>query len=104
MFRQNIINSLRPVARSNNTNFLPITAVRAMSEGATGSGASRAGGEAAGDAYTRREKAQEDFYVKQKEREKLLSLKAKLQQQREHLDELDKHIDELTREQGGEQN
>ena len=46
------------------------TSARTMAEGATGSGASRAGGIAHGDAYTKREKANEDFYVKEKEREK----------------------------------
>lgn len=46
------------------------TTARSMSEGATGSGASRAGGIAKGDAYTKREKANEDFYVREKEKEK----------------------------------
>ncbi|KAI9825635.1 MAG: hypothetical protein M1832_000979 [Thelocarpon impressellum] len=77
---------------------------RGMAEGATGSGASRAGGVASGDAYTKREKANEDFYVKEKEREKLLGLRKKLEQQRAHLAELDKHIEELTKDQGGEHN
>ena len=46
------------------------TTTRAMVEGATGSGAGRAGGAAQGDAFTKREKANEDFYVKEKEKEK----------------------------------
>ncbi|KAI9823365.1 MAG: hypothetical protein M1826_007776 [Phylliscum demangeonii] len=75
-----------------------------MAEGATGSGASRSGGMAQGDSFTRREQANEDMYVKEQEKEKLRALKEKLNQQRAHLDELDKHIDELTKEQGGEHN
>ncbi|MCJ1362312.1 hypothetical protein MMC16_001415 [Acarospora aff. strigata] len=66
-------------------------------------GAARSGGEAAGDAFSKREKANEDYYVKQKEREKLMLLREKLKQQRQHLDELEKHIDEVTKDQGGEQ-
>ncbi|KAI9882395.1 MAG: hypothetical protein M1823_005859 [Watsoniomyces obsoletus] len=81
-----------------------VNQTRSMAEGATGSGAARPGGLAQGDAYTRREKANEDFYVREKEREKLKLLKEKLKAQRAHLDELDKHIDEMTRDQGGEHN
>lgn len=77
---------------------------RTMAEGATGSGASRAGGIAQGDSFTRREKAQEDLYMKQKEQEKLTMLRQKLKEQRAHLDELDKHIEDMTRDQGGEHN
>ncbi|GAD93388.1 ATPase inhibitor, mitochondrial precursor, putative [Paecilomyces variotii No. 5] len=56
------------------------------------------------DTFSRREAAQENLYVREKEMEKLRALKSKLKEQRAHLDELDKHIDELTRSQGGEQN
>ncbi|KAL1624633.1 ATPase inhibitor [Neofusicoccum ribis] len=73
-----------------------------MAAGDTGS--TRSGGEKAGDAFTKREAAQEELYIRQEEKRKLLALKEKLKKQREHLDELDKHIDDLTREQGGEQN
>ncbi|KAB2580776.1 hypothetical protein DIS24_g5626 [Lasiodiplodia hormozganensis] len=75
------------------------TSIRAMAAGDTG--ATRSGGEKAGDAFTKREAAQEEFYIRQEERRKLLALKEKLKKQREHLDELDRHIDDLTREQGG---
>ncbi|KAI9842128.1 MAG: hypothetical protein M1838_003259 [Thelocarpon superellum] len=44
------------------------------------------------DAYTKREKANEDFYVKEKEKEKLLALRKKIETQRAHLNELDKHL------------
>ncbi|KAI9817236.1 MAG: hypothetical protein M1827_001349 [Pycnora praestabilis] len=103
MFHQIITKSFGSAIRSNIAvnKILPITSIRGMAEGSTGG--SRAGGEASGDAFTKREKANEDFYVKQKEKEKLLLLKKKLQEQRAHLDELDKHIEDLTKEQGGEQ-
>ncbi|KAI5807648.1 mitochondrial ATPase inhibitor, IATP-domain-containing protein [Peziza echinospora] len=70
-------------------------------EGATGSGFSRpsAGATTSQDSFTKREKAAEDYYIRQKEKEKLLELKEKLKQQRAHLDELDAHIEELTRNQ-----
>ncbi|KAI1072593.1 hypothetical protein LB507_003124 [Fusarium sp. FIESC RH6] len=75
------------------------TTPRVMSEGATG--APRASG--GGDAFQRREKASEDYAIRQREKEKLIELKKKLQEQQQHLDRLSKHIDEITKEQGGEQ-
>ncbi|KAI1927277.1 ATPase inhibitor [Ophidiomyces ophidiicola] len=72
-----------------------------MGEGDTG--APRSGGLQSGDAWTKKESAQENLFIRQKEIEKLRLLKEKLKQQRQHLDELDAHIDELTRSQGGEQ-
>ncbi|KAF8458053.1 mitochondrial ATPase inhibitor, IATP-domain-containing protein [Terfezia claveryi] len=81
-----------------------VISTRAMSSGEVGSGFSRPEGQKGGDSFTKREKAVEDYYIRQKEKEKLLQLREKLKQQRAHLDELDKHIDELTRNQGGEQN
>lgn len=75
-----------------------------MSSGEVGSGYSRPEGQKGGDSFTKREKAAEDYYIRQKEKEKLFQLREKLKQQRAHLDELDKHIEELTRNQGGEQN
>jgi len=83
-----------------------VSSARSMSsgEGATGSGFSRPTGEQGGDSFTKREKAAEDYYIRQKEKEKLLAIKEKLKQQRAHLDELDAHLEELTRNQGGEHN
>jgi len=63
--------------------------------GETGSGASRTGGERAGDAFTKREKAQEELWIKEEETKKLLELRAKLKAQAKHIDELDKSIGEL---------
>ncbi|KMP04679.1 hypothetical protein DIZ76_015159 [Coccidioides immitis] len=71
-----------------------------MGEGDTG--AVRPGGVQSGDAWTKKESAQENMFIRQQEIEKLRALKEKLKQQRKHLDELDAHIDELTKQQGGE--
>jgi len=66
-------------------------------------GATRPGGTATGDAFTKREKANEDYAIRLREKEKLLELKKKIAEQREHLDKLSDHIEELSKEQGGEQ-
>ncbi|KAL1977544.1 hypothetical protein VTN31DRAFT_403 [Thermomyces dupontii] len=100
MLRQSVVRSLR--GTTNQTLFaarrpFSVAAVR-MGEGDTGAPRIHP------DQFTRREAAQENLYVREKELEKLRALKEKLKEQRKHLDELDKHIDQLTREQGGEQN
>ncbi|KAM4054842.1 mitochondrial ATPase inhibitor [Hirsutella rhossiliensis] len=77
------------------------TTARAMGEGDTGA-PPKMGGQ--GDAFQRREKASEDYAIRQREKEKLLELKKKLAEQQQHLDRLSKHIDEITKDQGGEQN
>ncbi|KAI9904708.1 hypothetical protein N3K66_001237 [Trichothecium roseum] len=76
------------------------TTARTMTEGDTG--APRAYG--GGDAFQRREQANENYTIRQREKEKLLDLKQKLAEQQQHLDRLSKHIDEVTKDQGGEQN
>lgn len=43
-------------------------------------GAPRSGGAASGDAFTKREEASENMYIKNQEREKLEALKKKVQQ------------------------
>jgi len=101
MFRQAIARPALRVNRIASRRAFSIGAVR-MGEGDTG--APKQGGQAADDSFSRREAAQENLYVREKELEKLRQLKAKLKEQRAHLDELDKHIDQLTKEQGGEQN
>jgi len=75
-----------------------------MAAGDTGSGASRSGGEAAGDAFTKREKASEELWIRKEEKAKLLQLKEKLEKQKEHIEELSKNIDEMVKNSGGEQN
>ncbi|KFH47940.1 ATPase inhibitor-like protein [Hapsidospora chrysogenum ATCC 11550] len=77
------------------------TTARAMAEGDTGA-PPKTGGE--GDAFQRRERAQENFAIRQREKEKLMELRKKLKEQQQHLDRLSQHIDEITKNQGGEQN
>ncbi|KAI9798626.1 MAG: hypothetical protein M1825_005050 [Sarcosagium campestre] len=103
MLRGTLTSALRPALR-NSRGVIVNTTIRGMAEGSTGSGASRAGGAASGDAYTRREKANEDYYVKEQEKEKLRALQAKLKEQSEHIKKLDQHIQDITKEQGGEHN
>ncbi|OLN88660.1 ATPase inhibitor, mitochondrial [Colletotrichum chlorophyti] len=76
------------------------TSTRVMAEGDTGA-PSKYGG---GDAFQKREKAAEDYAIRQREKEKLLELKKKLAEQQAHLQQLSDHIDEITKEQGGEHN
>ncbi len=44
------------------------------------------------DAFSKREQADENLYVRQKEQEKLQQLKQKIADHKKHLDELDKHV------------
>jgi len=55
------------------------------------------------DAIQQRKKAIEDYGIRQREMNKLLDLRKKIRQQQEHLQQLSTHIEELTKEQGGEQ-
>ncbi|CDM26295.1 ATPase inhibitor, IATP, mitochondria [Penicillium roqueforti FM164] len=90
-----------------------------MSAGDTGATKSEFMGQK--DSFARREAAHEAMYIRQVEMEKLENLKRKVEEQRKHMNELDKHMwgypefshsrptltghsDEYTRSQGGEQN
>lgn len=44
------------------------------------------------DAFTKREQASEDYFVRQKEMEKLQALKDKIAGHQKHLEDLDKHV------------
>lgn len=44
------------------------------------------------DAFQKREKANEDYTIRQREKEKLLALKAKLAEQQAHLKQLSDHM------------
>ena len=44
------------------------------------------------DAFSKREQADENLYVRQKEQEKLMELKKKISDHKKHLDELDQHV------------
>ncbi|KAF2668489.1 hypothetical protein BT63DRAFT_479897 [Microthyrium microscopicum] len=71
------------------------TARPLMAAGDTGAGAGRPTGAAGGDAFTKREKGQEDMWVKNEERQKLMALKEKLGAQKKHITELEKEIDNM---------
>ncbi|KAF1973660.1 hypothetical protein BU23DRAFT_506310 [Bimuria novae-zelandiae CBS 107.79] len=98
MFRTSIVKAARPLASKRCFS----TSMRAMAGGDTGSGASRPGGSRSGDAFTKRETAAEEMYIKQEERAKLLAIKQRLQQQQKHIEELTAHIDEVTKQEGGQ--
>ncbi|RYP54329.1 hypothetical protein DL768_000903 [Monosporascus sp. mg162] len=102
MFRQTLTKttSLRGIASSPSRRAFTTT-VRVMAAGDTGA-PPKTGGQ--GDAFQKRERANEDYAIRQREREKLLELKKKLAEQQGHLQKLSDHIDELTKEQGGEHN
>ncbi|KAK3383246.1 mitochondrial ATPase inhibitor, IATP-domain-containing protein [Lasiosphaeria ovina] len=93
--------ALNTVARSSTRRAGFATTARAMSAGDTGA-PPKLGGQ--GDAFQRREKASEDYAIKQREKEKLMQLKKKLEEQKAHLQQLSDHIDEITKNQGGEHN
>ncbi|KAK4230621.1 mitochondrial ATPase inhibitor, IATP-domain-containing protein [Podospora fimiseda] len=97
MLRTSVVKFARPALLSRTF----ATTSRAMAAGDTGA-PPKTGGQ--GDAFQRRERAQEDYAIRQREKEKLLALKAKLREQQAHLQQLQDHIDEITKDQGGEHN
>ncbi|KAK3310016.1 mitochondrial ATPase inhibitor, IATP-domain-containing protein [Chaetomium strumarium] len=96
MMRTSITKLARPALVSRTFS----TTVRAMA-GETGA-PPKTGGQ--GDAFQKRERANEDYAIRQREKEKLMELKKKLAEQQAHLQQLSDHIDEITKDQGGEQN
>ncbi|ESZ98242.1 hypothetical protein SBOR_1338 [Sclerotinia borealis F-4128] len=100
MYRLALNSVMRPAVR---TTIPPARAftvsARTMGEGDTG--AARFGGQQ--DAFTKREKANEDYTIRQRENEKLLELKKKINEQRDHLKKLEDHISEIEKQSGGEQ-
>ncbi|KAH6650669.1 mitochondrial ATPase inhibitor, IATP-domain-containing protein [Chaetomium tenue] len=97
MMRTSIAKLARPALLSRTF----ATTTRVMAAGDTGAPPKTGG---AGDAFQKRERANEDFAIRQREKQKLLELKKKLAEQQAHLQQLSDHIDEITKEQGGEQN
>ncbi|KAL2757616.1 hypothetical protein ACRALDRAFT_1068158 [Sodiomyces alcalophilus JCM 7366] len=77
------------------------TTARVMAAGDTGAPPKTGG---PGDAFQRRERASEEFAIRQREKEKLQEMKKKISEQQAHLQKLSDHIDEITRDQGGEKN
>ncbi|MDI1490132.1 MAG: ATPase inhibitor [Ramalina farinacea] len=55
-------------------------------------GAPRSGGASQGDAFTKRENADENYAIRKREMEKLQALKEKIAEHQEHLTELDKNV------------
>ncbi|KAK3329016.1 mitochondrial ATPase inhibitor, IATP-domain-containing protein [Apodospora peruviana] len=101
MLRTTIVKAARPARLVSYSRATFATTARAMGAGDTGA-PPKTGGQ--GDAFQRREKAQEDYAIKQREKEKLLELKKKLHEQQAHLQQLSDHIDDITKNQGGEHN
>merc|ERR1712169_75844 len=62
------------------------TTARVMAEGDTGAHPKTGG---PGDAFQRREKASEDYAIRQRGKEKLLELKKRLADQKDHLNKLE---------------
>jgi len=102
MFSQSLIKAVRPAGRFTlQSRAAFTTSTRLMASGDTGA-PPKTGGQ--GDAFQKREKANEDYAIKQREKEKLLELKKKLADQQQHLKKLEESIDEITKQQGGEHN
>jgi len=100
MYRLAINSAMRPAVRSSIPAARAFTvSARTMAEGDTG--AARFGGQK--DAFTQREKANEDYTIRKREQEKLLELKKKINEQRDHLKKLEDHISEIEKQSGGEQ-
>ncbi|PSS27991.1 hypothetical protein M430DRAFT_38691 [Amorphotheca resinae ATCC 22711] len=100
MLRQSIVKAVRPALSSVNSRAAFTTTSRVMAAGDTGAPKPTA----QADAFSKREKANEDYNIRVREQEKLLELKKKLAEQHQHLKQLEDHIDELSKSQGGEQN
>jgi hypothetical protein len=73
-----------------------MSALRAA-EGDTG--APRAGGQAQGDAFTKREQASEDYYVRQEEKKKLEALRQKIAEKEADIAKDREEAEKLTKKQ-----
>ncbi|KAJ5437993.1 ATPase inhibitor, partial [Penicillium daleae] len=105
---QHIMQSLsRPIIRASATTPLllrPLTTTSStMGAGDTGSPKAR-GFLAEKDQFQRREAAKEAMYIRQLEMEKIERLRQKMKESQRHMAELDKHLEEYAKTQGGEQN
>ncbi|KAK5663633.1 hypothetical protein OQA88_4064 [Cercophora sp. LCS_1] len=98
MLRTSIIRAARPSAFALRTF---TTTARTMAAGDTGAPPKTGG---LGDAFQRRERASEEMAIRKIEAEKLQALREKIKKQQEHLQQLSDHIDEITKDQGGEHN
>jgi len=75
------------------------TSIHAMAEGDTG--ATRMGGSASGDAFTKREQALENYTIQQREKEKFLALKRQIKEQQDHLKKLSEHLEDIQKDKDG---
>jgi ATPase inhibitor, mitochondrial len=87
----------RSLPRTQSIRTFTMSALRAA-EGDTG--APRSGGQAQSDAFTKREQASEDYYVRQQEKEKLEALRKKIADQEESIAKDRKEVEELSKKQG----
>ncbi|KAF1356246.1 mitochondrial ATPase inhibitor, IATP-domain-containing protein [Delphinella strobiligena] len=71
------VRAARPLTKTTQTARFSAVARRAAGGDA---GAPRSGGSAQGDAFTKREEASENYYVRQHEKEKIEALRAKIRQ------------------------
>ncbi|PGH00749.1 hypothetical protein GX51_05630 [Blastomyces parvus] len=95
----------RPLLRASQLPLNRSFSVAAARMGEGDVGAPRSTGKlSTSNSWSKKEAADEAMFIRQREMEKLRTLREKLQQQRKHLDELDAHIEKLTQEHGGEQN
>ncbi|KAJ2899747.1 hypothetical protein MKZ38_002821 [Zalerion maritima] len=103
MFRQSVTKIARRPATMTPAAYTRTfgTTAKTCSEGDTGAPPKTGG---TGDAFQRREHALEEMAIRQREHEKLVALKKKIDQQQEHLKQLSDHIDEIVTNQGGEKN
>ncbi|KAM7207054.1 Mitochondrial ATPase inhibitor, IATP domain containing protein [Rhypophila sp. PSN 637] len=85
MLRTSVLKAVRPAMATRTL----ATSARVMAAGDTGA-PPKTGGQ--GDAFQRREKAAEDYAIRQREKEKLLELRKKLHEQQAHLQQLSDHM------------
>ncbi|KAF1985702.1 putative ATPase inhibitor, mitochondrial [Aulographum hederae CBS 113979] len=64
----------------------------------------KSGGARSSDAFNKREKAAEDMWIREQEKDKLKHLSNKLAEEQKVLNELKAQIDEIIKTGGGEQN
>ncbi|KAJ5295447.1 hypothetical protein N7508_010268 [Penicillium antarcticum] len=96
----------RPILRVSNPSILRSFSITPAIMGAGDLGSPKPRGFMADrkDSFSRREAAHELMYIREQEMEKVKRLRLKIKEQRQHMDELDKHLEEFTKNQGGEQN
>lgn len=87
-----LFRAARPLINTTQTARFSVAA-RRMAGGDTG--APRSGGSAQGDAFTKREEASENYYVRQHEKEKAAALKAKIQKGEAELEKDKKAMEDL---------